>query len=479
MKAESRQSAGAQKVGPAGSAPPAARTGYARRRWVLRAVLLAGCGAAGWWLFRPDGPAPAPPLPENVTKPELRAAIEGARHKVEDAPRSAAAWGELGVLLLAHKCYPEADVCFAEAARLEPDSPDWCYFRYMVAVRLNPDPEQHLALLRRANGRASALREDGRSAVRLRLAEALLEHDDLAEAEALYRAERDRHPESQRAALGLARIAVRRGDDRAAAQLLTALRATPAARQVAQLLATVSRRQNDLAAAGRYEQQLSRLGPDSDWPDPFYTRMYDAEIPELKARDQIPRLVQQGAYHEAAQLCEARLKNGPQYSLYMGAGVNFVRAGAFERGLEMLRAAQRLEPDNPYAAFATADALLAWGNADRERNPAAPTAAGHWREAVAAARRVIELKPSHAEAYLVLGQAQILLGEPRAAVDALQRGTEYRPEMFALQYYLGVAHLEAGQLREAERRLDNARKLDPTSPLPDKMLERARAAARP
>jgi tetratricopeptide (TPR) repeat protein len=447
---------------------------------VVLVVMLVGGGAASgwWWLRRPGIAAPTPPLPDNINKAELRKSIEEARRLVQEKPRSADAWSALGLLLLAHKCNAEADTCFAEASRLDPASPYWFYYRYVASLRLNNDPDQLLYFLRQADQRADLLPEEYRVALRLRLAETLLEREEIAEAEKVYRSEGQKYPKSERVALGLGYIAFRQGDNQKAVELLTPLQITVSARQVTQLLAMLSQKQNDRAATERFEQRLASLGPDTDWPDPFYALIYEYESPEMKAREMVPQLVRQGAYRQAAEICVARLKERPQLSLYLGAGVNFVRSGDFDRGLEMLWAAERLEPDNSTIAFAIAEGLLQWGNAERERDSASPTSMKHWREAVVSARRAVQLKKSHALAYLVLGRALILLGEPEAAVEELQRGVEYRPEFFQLQYYLGLAYLEsAGWFRpehyqQATLHLENARKLDTTNPLPVKALER-------
>jgi predicted Zn-dependent protease len=334
-----------------------------------------------------------------------------------------------------------------------------------------------LSFLRQADDRASALPEDFRVALRLRLAEALLEREEIAEAEKVYHSERPRYPRSERVALGLGYIAFRQGDNQKAVALLTPLQNGTAARQVTQLLAIISQQQNDPAATERFEQRLAALRFVNDWPDPFYNMIYEYESPEMKAQASVSWLVQMGRYRQAAELCVQRLMEGPQSSLYLGAGVNYVRAKEFDRGLEMLRAGERLEPNNSSIAFTIADALLQWGNAEREHDSTSATAAKHWREAAESARRAIQLKKSHALAYLVLGQAMILLEQPEAAVQELKQGVEYRPELFQLQYYLGLAYLESAGSRpeyrqQATLHLENARKLDPTNPLPLKAIER-------
>ena len=48
----------------------------------------------------------------------IRDVIESARDRVRREPRSAGAWGRLGMLLAAHNFSPEAVACFAEAETL-------------------------------------------------------------------------------------------------------------------------------------------------------------------------------------------------------------------------------------------------------------------------------------------------------------------------------------------------------------------------
>src|SRR5438270_13388914 len=77
---------------------------------------------------------------------------------------------------------PEADRCFAEAARLDPDDPRWPYFRGLYALKY--DPDHAVPFLRRAD-QAARSKPGYAAPVRLRLAEALLERGERDEAERL------------------------------------------------------------------------------------------------------------------------------------------------------------------------------------------------------------------------------------------------------------------------------------------------------
>src|SRR5581483_7715334 len=105
----------------------------------LVAVALAGAGGAAWWYAtRPAVPDP-PPVPDRVTDPTVRAAAEEARAGVLRDPRSAAAWGEYGLVCRANGLNAESNVCFAQAARLDPDDARWPYLIGVLDLRFAPD----------------------------------------------------------------------------------------------------------------------------------------------------------------------------------------------------------------------------------------------------------------------------------------------------------------------------------------------------
>ncbi len=341
-----------------------------------------------------------------------------------------------------------------------------------------------MPFLREAEKLADSLPEESRSAVRLRLAEQLLERENLAEAETLFRAELLLHPDSERVALGLGQIALARGDNQTAVRLLTPLaQKSPYARKHATVqLARLSRRDHDEAALRNYEQKLASMPADLGWPDPFYATMLEYQVGELKTKQIIRQLEERGEYRAAAEIYLAQIKGGrPTSAAYLGAGICLVRAGDYEQGLPLLRLAQQLDPNAPSPPLRLADALFQRAVAERGKVRDSPDARAWLREAIKSARRAAELEPNTPDAYLIQGVALLLLGEPRAAVEPLRRGVEYRPEGFKLQYALGMALLESARcyrphdFQEAAIHLENARRLDPTG----EGLKRLRAILAP
>src|SRR5262245_34900950 len=121
-----------------------------RHFWViLAAVLLVGLagGLLVWWGVTTTTPQP-PVLALEGVDPDVARAVNDALEGVRREPRSGAAWGQLGMVLRAHRLDAEASGCFDQAAALDPDSPRWAYFR--ADLLLAQDFNAALPPLRRA-----------------------------------------------------------------------------------------------------------------------------------------------------------------------------------------------------------------------------------------------------------------------------------------------------------------------------------------
>jgi tetratricopeptide (TPR) repeat protein len=441
---------------------------------VLGVVLVLAAGGGAAWLIwgRRSASAVDPPLPANVSDPEVRLALERARRAVLDKPRSADAWGEYGMTLEAHLYEPEAALCFAEAARLAPDDPRWPYYRGLYALKYEPD--RAVRWLRQAAAGADRyFVPNHQTALRLRLAEALLDAGERDEAERLFRDEWERGTDAPRAAYGLGLIAEARGDDQAAADFLTVAVRSPTARRPATArLAALARARGDEAAAARLDKEAApRPGDQLAWPDPFVELIVRLRVGRDSRLREAEALEGERRYREAAEAYAQSLAEQPSVRAYLGAGLNMARVGEdFDGAVRLVRQAIRLAPDAPQAHDTLAVALLLRAN----RAPGAAEAPGWLREAAAEARRATELRPDYADAYRHWGQALRRLGEPKEAVAPLRRGVACRPEDLELQLALGEALFEAGDLKGAAEHLENARRLGPDEPRVAEALRRLR-----
>ena len=102
------------------------------RQWwagaaILFAVLLTV--AVVWWMARPTPTPPPPAVSLEGLDAGVAQSIADAQRSLQKSPRSAEAWGRLGMVLAAHAFRPQAVQCFTEAERLAPGEPRWPYFR--------------------------------------------------------------------------------------------------------------------------------------------------------------------------------------------------------------------------------------------------------------------------------------------------------------------------------------------------------------
>jgi tetratricopeptide (TPR) repeat protein len=444
-----------------------------KRKWlvllIVFALLLVSAGGASWWWFHRR--TLDPPMPNDIQDEEVRHAIAQARDRVHAKPHSANAWGELGLVLLAHLFDREADQCFTEASRLDPSAAGWPYARGLIAQKR--DPDRAIPLLRQAANSVATSWPEYRSAVRLQLGEALLERQNLDEAEALFRDEIRREPSDPRAALDLGLVLLARGEEEEAGELLNRARASPHAKKIATAqLASLARSRHDTALADDLAKQASALPTDPPWPDPVLDEAMRLQVGtrgRIRAGEQ---LEQQKRYAEAAQVYLEMAEKEPSPRACVAAGLNFARIKDYDRALPLLHKAIRLDPESANSHYTLA--LTQFTRAEREvaEKPGSAKARDWFKEALEHAQRAAELKPDHAGAFLLWGLTLKHLGDLPGALVPLRRGIACRPEHFELQLALGEVLLETGNVPEAREHLENAQRLDSKDPRPRQALER-------
>ncbi len=437
-------------------------------RWVgflAFAAALAGGGAGAWWWSRPPQVIP-PPIPADLSEEEVRKVIEYARQQVLAKPDSASAWGRLGMTFMTQLFDREADACYREAARLNPSDPRWPYARGLMALKR--DSEHALPLLRHAATASDSVPRYS-SFIHLRLAEALLERQETEEAEQLFRKEWERAPGNPRAALSLGRIALARGDDRAAQDFLTAALDHPSSRRSARShLAALAHSRGDAAAAAEYERQAAALPYDQVWPDLFLEEVVSMRVGRIRRELDLRDLEDKHRYAEAVRLYLEEIARQPTSEACVGAGRNLARLRRYDQAMPLLRRGVELDANSPLAHYTLALVLFS----QAEKQPNSPAAKGWLHEATVEARRATELKPDYDQAYLFWGLSLKLLGEKAAAVAPLRKGVVCRPNDFELQLGLGQVLADLGQEQEARTHLENAQKLDPKDPRPAEALAR-------
>jgi tetratricopeptide (TPR) repeat protein len=439
------------------------------RRIILLGIVLLAMGLIGYAAW-PRPVAEVPEIPDEIVDPEVRSALERVRSRTLAEPASDEAWGELGLALLANLFDRNADACFAEAARLDPDDIRWPYARAIIASKRNP--AETIPLLRQA----AAGRKPGpeyRSNARLLLAETLLQEGEFDEAERIFQEELP-HPGSRdRATLGLGLLARARGDEPAAIEHLTAAREHPSSRKQATIqLAALARARGNVASAEALQEETYQLPDDRPWPDPMLNELARYKVGRRARERSIADLERDRDFQGAARAYMQQAQERPTADAYVGAAANYARIQEYEAAHELLDQALELEPESSKAHYTRALVFFIQAERALAEDLESGDAMKWLRETVVSGRKATELKPDHAQAYLMWGMALQHLGESEAAIEPLQAGVACRPELFDLQFALGEALLAAGKPTEARQHLEHAQRLRPDDPRPQRSLQK-------
>ncbi len=228
------------------------------RAWSIGAGLLlltAAAGGYGWhWATTPA----APEVDLTGAAPAVAEAVAAAQRAVQQTPRSAEAWGKLGMVLFANDYAAPAHDCFIHAERFDPDAPIWPYLQ--AVYLLVHDRDQGVGPLQRSIACADSQRGTDvlphLGTPHLTLAEVYIEEDRRREAEVLCRRALALDPDHPRAHLDLGLIALADDQPERCIQHLTRSTLSPHTAYRASLcLAAAYRRLGDTASAAAFQRR--------------------------------------------------------------------------------------------------------------------------------------------------------------------------------------------------------------------------------
>jgi superkiller protein 3 len=435
-----------------------------RRRLLLIAACLAGTVlAAGLVIYHWRSKAPpAPPSSNIVLKPPsidlaradpaVAKVVSAARTAVLESPRSAAAWGKLGMVFYAHSSSPEAGVCFAQAERLDTLQARWPYFQAIILAESDPD-----TAIRKLQ-RTVALCGDVPDAPRLRLGEALLGQARLGEAQEEFQQVLQRHPDNARAHLGLARLSFLKGDLQNAHSHLVRSAADRRTQKASRILLAQTRERLGNKLSAQEYRQTAALPDDPEWADPILDEAFQLQTGKKAMIIRAGILYDQRHFPEAIALSRRLVQEYPDSDTgWLILGRALVQQKDLSAAQEALQKVLQLAPDSVEAHF-----NLGYAAYLRKDYRAAAT----WY------RKATELKPDFTFAYHDLGHCLILLDDRAGAIAAFRAALRCQPDLAGVHEVLGELLMKEGQYAEAVAHAGLALQLNPTDAAAKKLVQR-------
>jgi tetratricopeptide (TPR) repeat protein len=411
--------------------------------------------------------------------PAVIRAIEKARADVEQSPRSARAWGQLGKVLLAHDIHIPASTCLAQAERLDPAQERSPYLQFYLKIVYGPkamlDPAQArwpylqgLALIAadppdpgaaiEKFQRAVELGGDTPQTLRLRLGEALLGQDRLEEAEQQFLRILQLDPDNARAHLGLARVAVRRGDPTKSQGHLERILNNPHAKKAARLLLIEVQQRLGKEPSPEELEKATELPEGPAWPDPFWEEALKLKTGMKAQLYRAERLLRQGRIPEALALLQQTAKDYPDsYYAWLMLGRALTKQRSLKSAEQALRTAHKLAPDSAEARFYLGVALF------YQRD---------YREAEELFRGATEMKPNFAAAHYNLGHCLLHKGDRAGAMESFRVALRCKADYSDAHTMVSELLLSDGHRAEAFAHARLALQFNPSDVTAKKIVQR-------
>ena len=383
--------------------------------------------------------------------------IERATARVRLLPWSGVAWGRLGSIFYVHHFNAAADEAFAVAERCSPRDPRWPYLRGLSMA------EENLQAALPMLHRAAVLTRNGPPAVRLRLAELLLERGDLARAETEIDQVLRSHPNDGRALLNAGRLALLKGELGKSRDLLERARTmAPQVKTIFTLLASVSTRLGDKEGAARHRAAAASLGETAFWPDPFRQETLEFKVGHDALLEQGTAATRGQDFARARPILEKVTRDYP-HSIRAWTALAHLhrRRGDLSSARRALESAFKVDG-------ASLEAHVELGSILHEEKDFR-AAEQHFREAIRA-------RPEVAEAWFNLGLALLAQHSWAPAIDAFATAKGLKPDFADAYLFLGQALAMSGRWSEAAKELERSLAFSPGDVRAERLLRQVRKA---
>jgi len=433
-------------------APRPRRSVFNRDLVILCLFLFSLIGYQVW--SRISAPVP-PEVALTEADPDVAEAITSARKLVLSRPRTADAWGHLGMTLQAHGFSSPAQACYAEAEKLDNSSAQWPYLRATCLKELGSN--EVVPCLERA------VKRRGQSFVpQLVLGENLLEQNQVDPAEKQFLAVLASDPKNARAHLDLGRAARARGDLRATVEHLEhSIAIESRIRESYDLLSSSLHALGEKTRADDVQREANLRSQKASWPDPYLDQVSEREVDLSAISRRANLLFGKGDTELALKMLEhAMLKRPESASAKAGFGRMLMLCNRPADAIPQLEDALRLDPNMSVPNFYLGAAFFQQGKD---------------HEAVKAFRRSIELQPNHAEAHYELARVLYRQHDLEGATQSARESLRFNPNFARAAQALGVFLIEQGKHEDAVLYLTQAAALAPDDKETQRFLRAAQA----
>ena len=414
--------------------------------WFLPIVLL-----GAWYVYEFRAPQP-PDLQLGTLAPRVSEAVQQARTRVEQHPRSANAWGELGMVLLAHDLLEQAQSSFAQAEDLDPQDAAWPYYQGVCLFR--SEPEQAIDAFQR-----SAQISDS-DLPRMRVIELLLESQRIDEADELIQVLTQRLPNHPYLNLARARVLDHRSRyEQAVEHAQACLASNSNIRSAHTLLARLYYRLAKTERAREHAESSQTLPLTDGLPDKYideltnHTFSVDGFIDIAESHEMLNR-------HELAikALQNGLRRCGPHDRLYIALGQLQRDANDYTAARASHRKATELNPRNAIAHRELGRTL---------------TKVGRYDEAADSLQKAVQLEPGDSLSQFELGRCLINLKRFDEALRPCHRAVRQRPNDASAYGNLAIVFLNLGEFEKAIEQLRAMLELNPQDAQARDMLHKA------
>ena len=439
--------------------------------------------SAAFWLFAfasfaaLTAGSDAPPAVGDLTgaDPMIRERIEGAFQAARDEPEDASRWLELGKVYHAHQFTDPAAECYSRATELAAGEPRAWYLLALAEAELGR-PEAAIDAL----DRVSALAPEYVPTY-WRKGDWLVDLGRSAEAEAAYRQAVERDEGSAPGWVGLARIALERGEARSAAEILQRVFAADPTNGIAgQLLGQALHTLGDEAGARRALGLTTGMG--AYYADPWQEEMLRSATGLGNILRLLSARMERGEVDAVlAELEKLREGHPKDVGVLNKISEAHLHRGDAAAALEVLEVAYEVDP-NEYATLihiaqserlrGDLPAALGWADRAVAANPTFWQVhfqragilhqGGRYQECVEALDEALKLGAhQNPNVWLMKGDAHIRLANWEAAASTFEPAATRFPFLGQAFIGLAIARAEQGRAAEARAALEEARRLQP------------------